>query len=101
LLDLLAVDDAICDGGDRTDHSAWSWQGIDVLDQEARLEMKFKYLQLESHREIKQSFCVIVLAICGLGLVLLSVYVILRMAWVGHALEGADVLPTRSFLFFY
>jgi putative copper export protein len=33
--------------------------------------------------------------------VLFSVYVLLSMAWVGHASEGADVLPTRSFLFFY
>jgi hypothetical protein len=63
--------------------------------------MKFKYLQLESHREHKQDFCMIVLTICMLGLVLFSVYVLLRMAWVGRALEGADVLPTRSFLFFY
>jgi hypothetical protein len=61
--------------------------------------MKFKYLQLESHRELKQSFCVIVLAICVLGLVLLSVYVILRMARVGYARTGVEV-PTHSCHFF-
>jgi hypothetical protein len=61
--------------------------------------MKFKHLQPESHRERKQDFCMIVLAICGLGLVLLSVYVILRMAWVGYARTGVEV-PTHSCNFF-